>query len=600
MVKSHVISRKPQKPELDASSRHRTLKRSSRPSKSNQPRRFTIQQTDKPTVEIQVDSNNYHAYTVDATKGGSSGEYLLTLGVQYRDDDPDSGSEDEEETVSSSSKRVDSTVTNILKHIPKKDYKTIKSLAPYFIMPAVRQSIDGNKSSKQKPKVHTYTRRMYVMSLAPSKSGLPELLAKEDEGKQRIRKFSAQYCSRVGGTRRGGFVHVTDTNCVRAWLETERTAAKSSVPATRTKQLYYIAGLLTGLQADSVCYGISGGAHVRIMEDYFVNNTKGYLIGTLYDGASNKVPKHCGLMNKLVGLNKIPSSLLESLSTDLSNYASLSAMTIMETGFTFYEKFGYMVGVLTPALQRLTRTKGLKGLEDTDLTLNHMTYMDTYSDWLDQVYDRLCILYTPINKLKSMITKNKPEIYGIQTTTLKTALSTIEKAFKLRMSINKTPFPTNFSKMTLYVVYQLCKITTDVKQDESVNQLLIGKYSTGTVLFYMLSACYIINSALSDILMHKDTENFRECVKFTRVWDTPANNFTLELHRQLPGVKPEYLAERFTLPVPDGESHRKTGKKLSAKAELALQESIRTKQDRIIQALKTRTVTESPTITPDL
>jgi hypothetical protein len=498
--------------------------------------------------------------------------------------------------------------------MPKKDIKTIKSLAPYFINPAVKQAAfggteDSNGKKKKGSGVHVYTRRVYVMSVAPTKAGLPEQLANEPKDKLAERKFSAEHCGRIGGGTRF-FPPVTRSNCVRAWLETERIPGgklyklKSHIAKSQAKQLYYISGLLTGLQADSICYGLSGGAHVRIMEDYFINNTRGYLIGTLYDGASNKVPKHCGLMNKLVGLNKIPSSLLESLSTDISNYASLSAMTIVETGFTFYEKFGYMAGVLTPALQRLTRTTGLKGLEDTDLTLNHMTYIDTYNAWLDQIYTRLCILYTPINKLKAMMKQitpggTKKEIFGLQPSTLKKAITACEKAFNLRMSIEKTPMLTKFSKMTLYVVYQLCKLTTDLKLDESVNQFLSGKYSPGTNLFYCLTAFHIITDALSGILMRNGddfnmSENIRECIKFTRVWNTPANNFTVELHRQLPGVKADYLAERFTLPVPEGESIGKTGKKLSAKAELALQESMRKKQDKIIQALKTRSLADSP------
>lgn len=600
MVKSHAKLTKKQKPELRASSRHRAYKRSSH---STGIRRFTIQQTDKPAVEIHADGNNYHAYSQNA-----SDKYLLTLGIQYRDDESGSGSETEEEPVSSSRRSVDSTVVSILKHMPKKDIKTIKSLAPYFINPAVKQAafgdtVDSNGKKKKGSGVHVYTRRVYVMSVAPTKAGLPEQLANEPKDKQAERKFSAEHCGRIGGGTRF-FPPVTRTNCVRAWLETERIPGKLTKIQSHTakqpaKQLYYISGLLTGLQADSICYGLSGGAHIRIMEDYFINNTRGYLIGTLYDAASNKVPKHCGLMNKLVGLNKIPSSLLESLSVDLSNYASLSAMTIVETGFTFYEKFGYMAGVLTPALQRLTRTTGLKGLEDTDLTLNHMTYMETYNTWLDHIYTRLCILYTPINKLKTMISAIKPggttkEIFGLEPAILKKAITACEKAFNLRMSIEKTPMPTKFSKMTLYVVYQLCKLTTDVKLDESVNQFLSGKYSPGTNLFYCLTALYIISNTFDTILIPDGESEPRSCIKFTRVWDTPTNNFTLELHRQLPGVKADYLAERFTLPVPNGESHRKTGKKLSAKAELALQESIRAKQDRIIQALKTRSLADSP------
>ena len=612
MVKSHAKPTKKQQPELQASSRHRTHKRSS------QPRRFTIQQTDKPAVEIQVDGNNYHAYSQDAI--GESSKYLLTLGVQYRDDEPDSGSETEEEPVSSSRRSVDSNVVNIFKHMPKKDIKTIKSLAPYFIIPAVKLAAfgdteDSNGKKKKGTGVHVYTRRVYVMSVAPTKAGLPEQLASEPKDKQVERKFSSEHCSRIGGSGTRFFPPVTRTNCVRAWLETERTPGKPAKSQSHgkhaTKQLYHISGLLTGLQADSVCYGLSGGAHVRIMEDYFINNTRGYLIGTLYDGASNKVPKHCGLMNKLVGLKHIPSSLLESLSMDLSNYASLSAMTVVETGFTFYEKFGYMAGVLTPALERLTRTKGLRGLEASDLTLNHMTYMDTYNAWLDQIYTRLCILYTPIGKLKTMIADIKPdgtkkEIFGLQPETLKNAITACEKAYRLRQSINTKTIPGKLANMSLYDIYQKCKILTDLRSEDAVAQVVNGKHNPGTNLFYILAAHKIINSNLTGILMY-DSDVFdmpeivRECVKFTRVWDTPANNFTLELHRQLPGVKADYLAEQFTLPVPpDGESHGKTSKKLTAKAELALQESMRKKQDKIIQALKTRTVTESPTTTPDL
>lgn len=266
-----------------------------------------------------------------------------------------------------------------------------------------------------------------------------------------------------------------------------------------------------------------------------------------------------------------------------------------------------MSTVLTPALQRLTRTNGLRGLEETDITLNHMTYIDTYNAWLDQINTRLCILYTPISKLKAMIADIKPggtkkEIFGLQPETLKKAILACEKAYRLRQSINTKTIPGKLANMSLYDIYQKCKILTDLRSEDSIAQVVNGKHNPGTNLFYILAAHYIVNNKLSEILMRNGddfdmSENIRECVKFTRIWDTPANNFTLELHRQLPGVKSEYLADRFTLPVPtDGESIGKPGKKLSAKAELALQESIRAKQDRIIQALKTRSLptNESP------
>ncbi len=492
---------------------------------------------------------------------------------------------------------ADATVKNILKHIPKKDIAVIKSLAPSFVNPAVKptdRDSAGKSSDSKKP--HTYKRRVFVMSVAP-KSGLPAKMDKDADTKRKTRKFSAQFCSRVGSGHMGRFAPVTQNNCVRAWLETEHTPGHK--PPVQPKELYYISGLLTGLQADSECYGLAGGSHVRIMEDYFMNNTHGYLIGTLYDGASNKVPKHCGLMNKLVGLHHIPASLLESLSIDINNHASLSAMTIMETGFTFYEKFGYMAGVLSPALLKLSHRRNLQGREDTDLTLNHMTYCETYSAWLDEIYNRLRLLYTPISTLRARIKEKQPrdtsiEIFGIQPKMLNSTISNCEKAYKLRQSINTQPAKTKFGNMSLYDVYQACKVITDLRSDASIKQVTDGKHSPGTNLFYLLTAHHAINRVLGEILMKSGDEftmheNIRECVKFNRVWDTPENNFALQMHRQLPGVKPEYLAERFTLQPPAGEAVNGRG----TKAELVackLRETIREKQDRLLMALKTHRV----------
>ncbi len=555
-------------------------------------RKFTIHQTDKPEVEVRVKDNNYHVYSQD-------GKYVISLGVQYRLDDPEDMDEDGPQTNPADKlTSADATVKNILKHIPKKDIAVIKSIAPSFINPFIKptdRDSAGKSSDSEKP--HIYKRRIFVMSVAP-KSGLPPKLDNDADTKRKTRKFSAQFCSRIGSGHMGRFAPVTQNNCVRAWLETEHTPGHQTA-STIPKELYYISGLLTGLQADSECYGLAGGSHVRIMEDYFMNNTRGYLIGTLYDAASNKVPKHCGLMNKLVGLHHIPSSLLESLSTDIFNYASLSAMTILETGFTFYEKFGYMAGVLSPALLKLGSRPNLQGREDTDLTLNHMTYCETYSAWLDEIYNRLRLLYTPISTLRSMIKEKQPrdtsiEIFGIPPKMLNNTISNCEKAYKLRQSINTQPAKTQIGNMSLYDVYQACKVITDLRSDASIKQVTDGKHSPGTNLFYLLTAHHAINHVLTDILMKSSDdfdmhENIRECVKFNRVWDTPENNFALQMHRQLPGVKPEYLAERFTLQPPAGEKGHGGG----TKAELAackLSETIREKQDRLLLALKTRRV----------
>ncbi len=148
--------------------------------------------------------------------------------------------------------------------------------------------------------------------------------------------------------------------------------------------------------------------------------------------------------------------------------------------------------------------------------------------------------------------------------------------------------------MSLYDVYQACKVITDLRSEASIQQVTAGKHSPGTNLFYLLTAHHVINQVLADILMKSSDEftiheNIRECVKFTRVWDTPENNFALQMHRQLPGVKPEYLAERFTLQPPASEK----GHVMGTKAELAackLKETIREKQDRLLMALKTRRV----------
>lgn len=587
MVKASVISRKKQTPEMVAASRSRKLKTKA---SAHSIRKFVIQQTDKPAVEVRVKDNNYHVYSQE-------GKHVISLGVQYRLDDPEDMDEDGPQTNPADKlKGADATVKNILKHIPKKDIETIKSLAPYYIIPAVKPT-DKNivgKSGSENP--HIYKRRTFVMSVAP-KTGLPPKLDNDADTKRKTRKFSAQLCSRVGDGFMGRFAQGTQKECVRARLETEHTPGQP--PATTPKELYYISGLLTGLQADSACYGLAGGTHVRLMEDYFVNNTHGYLIGTLFDGASNKVPKHCGLMNKLVGMQKIPSTLLESLSTDINNYASLSAMTIMETGFTFYEKFGYMAGVLSPALLKLGSRPALMGLDDTYLTLNRMTYCETYSAWLDELYNRLRLLYTPISALRAMIKEitpggTKKEIFGIQPKMLTDTISKCEKAYKLRQSINTQPAKTKFGNMSLYDVYQACKVITDLRSDASIKQVTDGKHSPGTNLFYLLTVHHVINKALTDILMKSGDEfemheSIRECVKFTRVWDTPENNFALQMHRQLPGVKPEYLAERFTIKPPASEKGHGGG----TKAELAackLKETIREKQDLLLLALKTRRV----------
>ena len=611
MVKSSVISRKNKKPvPMSASlsrdpvshsvasrlrdpvshsvaSRSRKLKTKV---SQNSIRKFVIQQTDKPMVEVRVKDNNYHVYSQD-------GKHVISLGVQYRTDDLNESDDEQQTNPADKLTGADATVKNILKHIPKKDIAVIKSIAPYYISPAVKptdRDSAGKSSDSKKP--HTYKRRVFVMSIAP-KSGLPAKMDKDADTKRKTRKFSAQFCSRVGSGHMGRFAPVTQNNCVRAWLETEHTPGHK--PPVQPKELYYISGLLTGLLADSECYGLAGGSHVRIMEDYFMNNTHGYLIGTLYDGASNKVPKHCGLMNKLVGLHHIPSSLLESLSIDINNHASLSAMTIMETGFTFYEKFGYMAGVLSPTLLKLSHRRNLQGREDTDLTLNHMTYCETYSAWLDEIYNRLCLIYTPISTLRARIAEKQPpdtsiEIFGISPNVLNRALFKCITAYKLRQSINTQLIKNQIGKMSLYDVYQACKVITDLRSDASIKQVTNGKHSPGTNLFYLLTVHYAVTRALTDILMKSNNdfqeyENISECVKFTRIWNTPENNFILQMHRQLPGVKSEYLAERFTLQPPAGEKGQVTG----TKAELAackLRETIREKHARILLALKTRRV----------
>ena len=338
--------------------------------------------------------------------------------------------------------------------------------------------------------------------------------------------------------------------------------------------IFNIGNLMLNVDADNICHNIAGANQIYIAEHYFKTLVTGKLMGTLYDGASKYINENCAGMNKLYSTGKLKKDQLDLLfRVDNSSYAKLSSLTIAKTGLTYYEKFGYMAGILNEK-------------QYTGPAILDNTYAGCFLAFLNKIEQRVHILelpladiikeYVPPKKgtgaLTSKFSSDNNMAGGSaskKTKTKKTAIDPEQPAPEIPAPVTKynKPVVTLLAKRLPAIKHLLTKLRPDIKfQITHVRDLY--KYISGdyTQDFYCqnynktnaklsFDMALIVYSVVKGNITHVLDRLINgligkftpaECVKFLRIEHSADNAFILEQHARFPAVKKEYLAEFIT------------------------------------------------------
>lgn len=337
--------------------------------------------------------------------------------------------------------------------------------------------------------------------------------------------------------------------------------------------IFSIGNLMLNVDSDSICHNIAGADQIYIAEHYFKKLVTGKLMGTLYDGASKYINENCAGMNKLYSTGKLNKDQLDLLfRVNEGTFNRLSSLTIAKTGLTYYEKFGYMSGIL-----------GEK--QYTVPAILNNTYAGCFMAFLKKIEHRVHILGLP---LAEIIMEYVPPKKGTGALTRKfssdnnmdggsaskqTKTNTKKTAIKPELPSPEIPVPvTKYNKPTVSLLVKrlpaikhlLTKLRPDIKfQITHVRDLY--KYISGdyTQDFYCQNCnnsnakltldlalivysvvkgniIYVLDRLINDLVGKRTPE---ECVKFLRIEHSADNAFIIEQHARFPAVKKEYLAE---------------------------------------------------------
>ena len=304
--------------------------------------------------------------------------------------------------------------------------------------------------------------------------------------------------------------------------------------------VFYIGGLL--LQArdpDHDCHKISGTSYLHLADYYFTQNIpeKYAVIGSLHDAANSHIPGFCSFLDKYYNnlLSKPEYDYLFYL-LGTNNWRPLTTDTIVSSGLTFYEKAGYM---RIPEPNYTTRQKKLHQLFENG---NPINYFDAFSIFVDELIHRQEILNMPFKELNKLIKQKQGHTTSKKYNWPEKITALLELHLELKISIPFDAGKIN-NLRTLYTWFSAINI------DEFITGMDGNNKSTPEIQkqrLVMYSLLYVDLHAIISNLLGLSGERGYTHYKFLRLPATAANSFVLQLHRSIPGIKPELLPTEFT------------------------------------------------------
>lgn len=293
---------------------------------------------------------------------------------------------------------------------------------------------------------------------------------------------------------------------------------------------FHIDGLMTGLgvrNEDHNCHKISATAHLRLVDYYFEKNTpkNTIIIGSLWDAAQNHIEGKCEYLDYYLRTGILSQSDYEFITENITGMVPLSMSTILETGLTFYEKYGYM---------RVSESS------DTYPELS-MNYFDSFNEFINTLITRQKNLNMTFGELVKYVkdisdqkTNNK---YEAKFRDIMSVLSGIKEYLKMFNAQSELDI---FNKIT--TIRQLLKWFISFKLDKLVRMCKTKLEKKQCILFYIAINNRIYHVSYK-ILTIK--ENMNSHLKFLRIPSTPTNNLVLQLHKSVPNVKHDFLPAEF-------------------------------------------------------
>lgn len=288
---------------------------------------------------------------------------------------------------------------------------------------------------------------------------------------------------------------------------------------------YFINSLLQAAQVDSLAHRVPGKYYILIAEDYILRtysaNGKYEIRGGLNDMAHLYKLDICDKLNEYLQDKYINPEILAYFVKEANGrFAALSAMTMFKTGFSFYEKMGYMY---VP--------------DEKGLIKPSTPYIQIFNLFLDGLLDRFRIIFMPIAEFIKTQKQNKSDkfLLGKFNDSLRLVKLVLrELAPKQKFTIN--------TLHDLYKIIDTSRYSFDYFMKDSGPKSASPKTNNRRVLYYsiMRSEIMFILSLIVSKLMPDFGLN---CHKFRVLQPSPANIFTLEQHRLLPGIYPAYLGQ---------------------------------------------------------
>jgi hypothetical protein len=295
---------------------------------------------------------------------------------------------------------------------------------------------------------------------------------------------------------------------------------------------YFINSLLQSARIDSLAHRVPGKYYILIAEDYitrtYSTDGKYQIRGGLNDMAHFYKLDICDKLNEYLQDKYITPEILayfvKQVNGNSPRFATLSAMTMFKTGFSFYEKMGYMY---VP--------------DEKGLIKPSTPYIQVFDLFLDGLLERLRIILMPIAEFIKTQKHNQK-----QDKSDKFLLAKFNESLRLvKLVLHELAPKQKFAIKTLHDLYKIIDTSwysfDYFMKDDNPNSSG-EKQNNRRVLYYsiMRSEIMFILSLIISKLMPDFGVN---CHKFRVLQPSPVNIFTLEQHRLLPGIYPAYLGQ---------------------------------------------------------
>lgn len=334
-----------------------------------------------------------------------------------------------------------------------------------------------------------------------------------------------------------------------------------TIEIKKNQVYYFVNSLLLAAKVDNIAHILPGKYYILIIEDYINRSNPGDSIiirGGLYDMAQFHKLDICDKLNEYLTENYINQDVFKYYVKQVNSYkfSALSAMTIFKTGFSFYEKMGYM---FIPS-------------DNDEKKIKPITpYIEVFNLFLDGLLGRFQIILMPIPEFIAQQKKNKSDKiideFNYSLRLVKMVLTALKPGEKFELKILHDLYKLIDTNRYSFDYFMKPSITNNSLGGSKTMRGKSEKLNNRRVLYYSIMRTEIMY--ILSLIIRTQIPNFgSNCHKFFRLESTVQNIFTLAQHRALPGVHQIYLgqihhATRTPKPLTRGKLYDEISKKMN-------------------------------------